>query len=64
MPKAKGKRHDNASMASPYAQAAARTKAVNSIFKMNTEIGQHILQNPSVAQRIVEKADLKQSDVR
>lgn len=63
MPKASSKKRNNASASSPYAQAATKTKAVNSIFKMNTDIGQHILQNPSVAQRIVEKADLKQSDV-
>lgn len=30
---------------------------------MNTEIGQHVLKNPGVAQAIVDKADLKQSDV-
>ncbi|KAL8927401.1 MAG: hypothetical protein Q9172_001399, partial [Xanthocarpia lactea] len=30
---------------------------------MNTNIGQHVLKNPGVAQAIVDKADLKQSDV-
>ncbi|EHA23625.1 hypothetical protein ASPNIDRAFT_47196 [Aspergillus niger ATCC 1015] len=30
---------------------------------MNTDLGQHILKNPGVAQRIVDKAELKQSDV-
>jgi 18S rRNA (adenine1779-N6/adenine1780-N6)-dimethyltransferase len=35
----------------------------NAIFKMNTDIGQHVLKNPGVATAIVEKADLKQSDV-
>ncbi|KAF2753614.1 dimethyladenosine transferase [Pseudovirgaria hyperparasitica] len=44
----------------PYAQAQ-KAKA-NSIFKMNTDLGQHILKNPGVAQAIVDKADLKQSD--
>ncbi|RMD41215.1 hypothetical protein DV735_g3903, partial [Chaetothyriales sp. CBS 134920] len=29
---------------------------------MNTDIGQHVLKNPGVAQAIVDKADLKQSD--
>ena len=35
----------------------------NAIFKMNTDIGQHVLKNPGVAQAIVDKADLKQSDI-
>lgn len=30
---------------------------------MNTDIGQHVLKNPGVAQAIVDKADLKQSDI-
>lgn len=30
---------------------------------MNTSIGQHVLKNPGVAQAIVDKADLKQSDI-
>jgi len=53
----------------PYATAAAarkgksKTAAANNIFKMNTDIGQHILKNPGVAQAIVDKADLKQSDI-
>lgn len=50
----------------PYAGAAARkgkSKTANNIFKMNTYIGQHILRNPGVAQAIVDKADLKQSDI-
>lgn len=54
----------------PYAGAAARkakvagtkSAAAHNIFKMNTDIGQHILKNPGVAQAIVDKADLKQSD--
>ncbi|KAK9448471.1 putative dimethyladenosine transferase [Limtongia smithiae] len=33
------------------------------IFKMNTGIGQHMLKNPLVAQGIVDKADIKPSDV-
>ncbi|KAL2003248.1 hypothetical protein VTN02DRAFT_4561 [Thermoascus thermophilus] len=63
MPKASQKKRNGASQASPYAQAAAKTKAANSIFKMNTDIGQHVLKNPGIAQAIVDKADLKQSDV-
>lgn len=30
---------------------------------MNTELGQHVLKNPGISQNIVDKADLKQSDV-
>ncbi|RAH45960.1 dimethyladenosine transferase [Aspergillus brunneoviolaceus CBS 621.78] len=63
MPKVKQQKRNSASKANPYADAAAKTKAANSIFKMNTDLGQHILKNPGVAQRIVEKAELKQSDV-
>lgn len=54
------------SKADPYAGAQARkgkSAAAHNIFKMNTDIGQHILKNPGVAQAIVDKADLKQSDV-
>ncbi|KAL1962213.1 hypothetical protein VTN77DRAFT_9934 [Rasamsonia byssochlamydoides] len=63
MPKASSKKRNGASSASPYAQAVAKTKAANSIFKMNTDIGQHVLKNPGIAQAIVDKADLKQSDI-
>lgn len=60
MPKAsKQKRNGSAAQSSPY----AKTKASNNIFKMNTDLGQHVLKNPGVAQAIVDKADLKQSDV-
>ena len=64
MPKSAPKKHSRACQASPYAPAVAKTKAVNSTFRMNTDIGQHVLKNPGVAQAIVGKADLKQSDVR
>ncbi|CAF9924122.1 MAG: Dimethyladenosine transferase [Heterodermia speciosa] len=57
------KRHNGAPHSSPYAHAAAKTKAANNIFKMNTDLGQHVLRNPGVAQAIVDKADLKQSDI-
>jgi len=65
MPKAASKRSNAASKSSPYAAGAAtaKSKAAHSIFKMNTDIGQHILKNPGVAQAIVDKADLKQSDI-
>ncbi|MCJ1424678.1 Dimethyladenosine transferase [Sticta canariensis] len=61
MPKAVGKKRNGAAQSSPYANTKA--KGVNNIFKMNTEIGQHVLKNPGVAQAIVDKADLKQSDI-
>lgn len=71
MPKAR-KSHPTSSGPSPYARPtstpstsakAAATKAVNNVFKMNTNLGQHILKNPGVAQAIVDKAGLKQSDI-
>jgi 18S rRNA (adenine1779-N6/adenine1780-N6)-dimethyltransferase len=34
----------------------------HSVFKMNTDLGQHILKNPLVAQGIVDKAEIKPSD--
>lgn len=63
MPKAKQGKRNSASKANPYSDAAAKTKAANSVFKMNTDIGQHVLKNPGIAQAIVDKAELKQSDV-
>ncbi|KZF20089.1 dimethyladenosine transferase [Xylona heveae TC161] len=59
MPKAAPKKRNAAPQSGPYAGAAP---AKTSIFKMNTDLGQHILKNPGVAQAIVDKADLKQSD--
>jgi 18S rRNA (adenine1779-N6/adenine1780-N6)-dimethyltransferase len=62
MPKAKRK-GSNGAPASPYAKpATAKGSAAHSIFKMNTDLGQHILKNPGVASAIVQKASLKQSD--
>src|SRR6201996_2768921 len=64
MAKPARKKGNGVSKSDPYAGAAARKgKAANNIFKMNTDIGQHILKNPGVAQAIVDKADLKQSDI-
>lgn len=64
MPKSARKSSNGVTKSSPYEGAAARkSKAAHNIFKMNTDIGQHILKNPGVAQAIVEKADLKQSDI-
>ncbi|KAI4124505.1 MAG: hypothetical protein LQ338_004768 [Usnochroma carphineum] len=62
MPKATKQKRNGAANSSPY--ASTKPKSSNHIFKMNTDIGQHVLKNPGVAQAIVDKADLKQSDVR
>lgn len=66
MPKSARKNSSGVQKTDPYAGAAARKKgghAANNVFKFNTDLGQHILKNPGVAQAIVDKADLKQSDV-
>ncbi|RDW91159.1 rRNA adenine N(6)-methyltransferase [Coleophoma crateriformis] len=56
-----GKRNSAASAsASPYSKAQAQT---NNVFKFNTNVGQHILKNPGVAEAIVAKANLKPGDV-
>ncbi|KAL8689333.1 MAG: hypothetical protein Q9218_004980 [Villophora microphyllina] len=61
MPKATRQKRNGAASSSPYAPSKpARTS--NPIFRMNTDLGQHVLKNPGVAQAIVDKADLKQSD--
>jgi 18S rRNA (adenine1779-N6/adenine1780-N6)-dimethyltransferase len=63
MPKATPKKRSSVAMSNPYTPPPARQKNPNSIFKMNTDIGQHVLKNPGVAQAIVDKAGLKQSDI-
>ncbi|KAI9850896.1 MAG: Dimethyladenosine transferase [Thelocarpon superellum] len=62
MAKAKSAKRHGGVRGTPY-DAAVQTKAAKNIFKMNKDIGQHILKNPGIAQAIVDKADLKQSDV-
>jgi len=65
MPKSNSKKRSGA-MSSPYSRSSstpAKPVATHAIFKMNTDIGQHVLKNPGVAQAIVDKADLKQSDI-
>jgi len=64
MPKATQKKRNGAASSSPYAQGPTKARAANNVFKMNTDLGQHVLKNPGVAQAIVDKADLKQSDVK
>ena len=62
MPKVtKGKR-TSAAHSSPYG-SVPKTATSNAIFKMKTDIGQHVLKNPGVAEAIIQKADLKQSDI-
>ncbi|KAK4992925.1 Dimethyladenosine transferase [Elasticomyces elasticus] len=65
MPKSARKGSNGITKSDPYAAAAVRKKSShsNNIFRMNTDLGQHILKNPGVAQAIVDKADLKQSDI-
>ena len=55
-----GKRNSAAATSSPYSKAQATT---NNVFKFNTNVGQHILKNPSIADAIVAKANLKPEDV-
>lgn len=43
--------------------ASADASKINSVFKFNTDLGQHILKNPLVAQGIVDKAGIKPSDI-
>lgn len=62
MPKDKRKRANGAPDSSPYAKPSAKASAAHSIFKMDKDLGQHILKNPGVATAIVQKANLKQSD--
>lgn len=65
MPKSARKNSSAVQKSDPYAGSASRKKgaSTNNVFKFNTDLGQHILKNPGVAQAIVDKADLKQSDV-
>lgn len=57
MPKAPNKKFAAAS-----GPTVSAEKHANSVFKFNTDLGQHILKNPLVAQGIVDKAGLKPSD--
>lgn len=43
-------------------KAAAAAAAKNNVFKFNTNVGQHILKNPGIADAIVEKSFLKPTD--
>ncbi|EME81430.1 uncharacterized protein MYCFIDRAFT_155610 [Pseudocercospora fijiensis CIRAD86] len=67
MPKSARKNSNGITKSDPYAGASSRKAKAgaikNNVFRMNTDLGQHILKNPGVAQAIVDKADVKQSDV-
>ena len=66
MPKAYPKKRPSAALSGPYTKPTSTpvtSKSMNAIFKMNTDLGQHVLKNPGVAQTIVDKAELKQSDI-
>ncbi|KAJ9141673.1 rRNA adenine N(6)-methyltransferase [Pleurostoma richardsiae] len=54
-----------AGSSSPYDRKKPSSKpaAKNNVFKFNTNFGQHILKNPQISDSIVEKADLKPTDV-
>lgn len=60
MAKAKQNKRNGAASSTPYEKAKTAT---NNVFKFNTNVGQHILKNPGVAEAIVKKANLKPSDV-
>ena len=51
MPKVARQKRNNASQG--LSDAAAKTKAAHSIFKMNTDIGQHVLKNPGIAGKLL-----------
>ena len=59
MGKLKPRKRNSAALSSPYDKASS---IANNIFKFNTNVGQHILKNPGVAEAIVNKAGLKPSD--
>ncbi|KAF3939391.1 hypothetical protein ABW19_dt0209244 [Dactylella cylindrospora] len=72
MPKDKIKKRSFSGTGSPYGKpgkpytgtaASAAAKVAHNIFKMNKDIGQHILINPGIVDRIIDKAALKQSDI-
>ena len=66
MPKSDPKKRSYTAMSNPYSKpstSSSKSSGSHAIFKMNTDIGQHVLKNPGIADAIVSKADLKQSDI-
>jgi 18S rRNA (adenine1779-N6/adenine1780-N6)-dimethyltransferase len=62
MGKLKNPKRNSAATSSSSPYSKAQTTA-NNVFKFNTNVGQHILKNPGVAEAIVAKANLKPSDI-
>ncbi|QGN17590.1 dimethyladenosine transferase [Kluyveromyces marxianus] len=60
MGKAAKKKYSGASTSGKEVDAE---KHLTTVFKFNTDLGQHILKNPLVAQGIVDKAQIKPSDI-
>lgn len=60
---AKAARKKFSTSADPTGSSVSAEKHLNSVFKFNTNLGQHILKNPLVAQGIVDKAGIKPSDI-
>lgn len=46
----------------PATEQVSAAQHANTVFKFNTNLGQHILKNPLVAQGIVDKAEIRPSD--
>ncbi|TDZ39855.1 Dimethyladenosine transferase [Colletotrichum spinosum] len=61
MGKTKSGKRNAASSSTPYSKPGKSNKT-NNVFKFNTNVGQHILKNPGVADAIVQKAELKPTD--
>jgi len=53
MPKDKRKHASGAGDSTPYSKPSAKQTAAHSIFKMDKDLGQHLLKNPGVAAAIV-----------
>ncbi|EED20751.1 dimethyladenosine transferase [Talaromyces stipitatus ATCC 10500] len=64
MGKIQPKKRNSSSAGSPYTKnLPSGSLKKNPIFKFNTDIGQHILKNPGIADAIVDKANIKEHEV-
>ncbi|EEA21152.1 dimethyladenosine transferase [Talaromyces marneffei ATCC 18224] len=64
MGKVQPKKRNSSSAGSPYTKnMPSGSLKKNPIFKFNTDIGQHILKNPGIADAIVDKANIKEHEV-
>ncbi|KAG7194851.1 Dimethyladenosine transferase [Scheffersomyces spartinae] len=59
---AKAPKKKFSTLTSGSAQTVSAEKHANTVFKFNTNLGQHILKNPLVAQGIVDKAGIRPSE--